>query len=283
MEMKVMEDRIARRREARGAARLAIALAAAAAAGLAAGEEAPRKFGYTDTPVLPGQRWRVHDLERPQPAEVTPAPPEAPARPPSDAVVLFDGTDLSKWAGAKGGKAGWKVENGYAEVNGTGDIRTVDAFGDCQLHIEWATPDPPQGDPYNRGNSGVFFFGKYELQIFESYKAGIYADGQAAAIYGQHPPRVNASRKPGAWQAFDVLFTAPRFKDGKLDAPAYMTVLHNGVLVHHHAAVLGATAHRSLPKYAPHDPKGPIVLQDHKSPVRYRNIWVRPVKGYDEQ
>jgi hypothetical protein len=261
---------------------LAAVLGAAALVALAA--DAPKKFGYTDTPVIPGQTWRVHDIDRPQPPEVDPGtgcPTAEPGTPPSDAAVLFDGKDLSKWISAKGGGAApWKVENGYAEAVG-GDIRTKDAFGDCQLHIEWATPDPPRGDAYNRGNSGIYFFGLYELQVFESYKGGIYADGQAGAIYGQFPPLVNACRKPGAWQVFDAVFTAPRFKDGALASPAFMTVLHNGVLIHNHTALSGPTAHRAVTKYAPHEPKGPITLQEHGNPVRYRNIWAREIKGYD--
>ena len=252
------------------------------------GEE--KKAGYRDTPLLPGGPWHVHDSERPQPKAVDPGTAgaaETPGKPPSDAIILFDGTDLSKWRTAQGEAPGWKVEKGCLQVplsgaKGGGDIFTKEEFGDCQLHVEWATPDPPQGDIMNRGNSGVFLFGRYELQVFESYHSGIYADGQAAAIYGQYPPLVNACRKPGEWQSYDVLFTAPRFKDGKLEAPAYMTVLHNGVAVHHHVALLGATGHRILPKYAPHAEKGPIMLQDHGNPVKFRNIWVRPLKGYDE-
>jgi hypothetical protein len=134
----------------------------------------------------------------------------------------------------------------------------------------------------NRGNSGVFLMGLYELQVFESYQSGIYADGQAAAVYGQYPPLVNATRKPGEWQMFDIIFTAPRFKEGKLETPAYVTLLHNGVLVHNHVALLGPTGHRILPKEMPHPARGPLRLQDHSSPVRFRNIWIRPIKGYDE-
>ena len=265
------------------------ALALAAAGLLYAAETAPQKpdkVGYKDTPMLPGDKWHVHDSDRPQPPAVAPGTSSTqavPGKPPSDAVVLFDGTDLSKWKDAAGGPVRWKLENGYMEIApGTGDIETKDAFGDCQLHVEWATPNPPVGGLYDRGNSGVFLFGLYEIQVFESYQGGIYADGQAAAVYGQFPPLVNACRKPGDWQTFDILFTAPRFKDGKLDAPAYLTMLHNGVLVHNHVALLGATGHRILAKYAPHGPKGPIRLQAHGNPVRYRDIWVRELKDYDQ-
>lgn len=244
-----------------------------------------KKVGYRDTPMLPGGKWHVHDSERPQAKAVTPGTEgsqEVPGKAPSDAVVLFDGTDLSKWRKAKGGDAGWKVENGVAQVNGSGDIASKEEFGDCQVHIEWSSPNPPQGDIMNRGNSGVFLMGLYEIQVFESYQSGIYADGQAAAVYGQYPPLVNATRKPGEWQVYDIIFTAPRFADGKLNTPAYVTVIHNGVLAHNHVALLGPTGHKILAKETPHAEKGPLSLQDHGNPVRYRNIWVRPIKGYDE-
>jgi len=250
-----------------------------------------KKIGYKDTPMLPDGKWHVHDSDRPQPKAVEPGTPstlEAPGKPPSDAIILFDGTDLSKWRTAQGEPPGWKVENGCMVVPlpGTksgGDIYSKEEFGDCQVHVEWATPAPPQGDIMNRGNSGVFLSGKYELQVFESYRSGIYADGQAAAIYGQYPPLVNACRKPGEWQTYDILFTAPRFEDGKLETPAHMTVFHNGVAVHNHTAIMGSTGHRILPKYTPQGEKGPLMLQAHGNPVRYRNVWVRELKGYDKQ
>jgi hypothetical protein len=247
------------------------------------------KIGYRDTPMLPGGQWHVHDSERPQPVAVTPGAPSAPdsqGKAPSDALVLFDGTDLSRWEGLNGGPANWKVENGYMEVlPASGDIQTKQLFGDCQLHVEWATPNPPAGDIMNRGNSGVFLFGQYEIQVFESYpeQRGIYADGQAGAVYGQYPPLVNACRKPGEWQCFDILFTAPRFDGQKLLTPAFVTVLHNGIVVHNHTAILGSTGHRILPQYTPQGPQGPVRLQAHGNPVRYRNIWIRAMKGYDAQ
>ncbi len=220
--------------------------------------------GYDDTPVLPGQKWKVHDKTRPRPERVTPGDV------PSDAVVLFDGKDLSKWKGA------WKAENGYVEVvRGKGDLVSTEEFGDCQLHIEWCAPAGGKAQGQARGNSGVFLMSRYEIQVLDSHESITYADGQAAAIYGQWPPLVNASRPSGEWQSYDIVFTAPRFKDDKLESPAYVTVLHNGVVVHNHAEILGPTAHRSLPKYAPHGAAGPIRLQDHGDPVRYRNIWVR--------
>jgi len=258
-------------------------------AAAAEGEKAP--VGYTDTPMLPGGKWHVHDPDRPQPKVVTPgefSTPTKPGKPPSDAIILFDGTDLSKWQTQSGQPSGWKVENcemvvpQKGTVNG-GDVFTKDEFGDCQLHIEFATPKPPHGDSQGRGNSGVFFFGKYEFQVLDSYQNRTYPDGQAASLYGQYPPLVNASRKPGEWQVYDIAFTAPRFKDGKLESPAYITAFHNGVLVQNHAAYLGASGHKTLATYTPHGPKGPIKLQDHGDPMRYRNIWLRPLKGYDEQ
>jgi hypothetical protein len=231
--------------------------------------------GYTDTPMLPGSKWHVHDSGRPSPPVVTPAPAGEPVPPPQDAIVLFDGKDLAQWMGGKEDKAQWKVVDGYVEVNGTGSIRTRREFGDCQLHIEWMAPAVVKGHSQERGNSGVFLFGCYEIQVLDSFDNKTYADGQAAAIYGQFPPLVNACRKPGEWQTYDIVFTAPRFLDGRLQSPARVTVLHNGVLVHHDQEILGRTAHRQLPAYAPHGPKGPIELQDHGCPVRYRNIWIR--------
>ena len=249
---------------------------------------ADAKIGYRDTPMLPGGKWHVHDSERPQPPAVAPgalSTPDVPGKPPSDAVVLFDGSDLGQWQSLNGGPANWKIERGYVEVLPTsGDIQTKEVFGDCQLHVEWATPAVPSGDIMNRGNSGVFLFGLYEIQVIESYpeQGGIYADGQAAAIYGQYPPLVNACRKPGEWQVFDIFFTAPRFNGANLESPACVTVLHNGVLVHNHTPILGATGHRILPKYVAHGAKGPVRLQAHGSAVRFRNMWIRTVKGYDE-
>ena len=230
--------------------------------------------GYDDTPMLPDQPWRVHDKDRPVPAVVDPGPAGAPAPVPSDAIVLFDGTDLDQWTG-RDGEAGWKLEDGAMEVNGTGDIQTRASFGDVQLHLEWASPAEVVGESQGRGNSGVFLFGRYEIQILDSFENRSYADGQAAALYGQHPPAVNACRGPGEWQSYDIFFRAPRFAEGELEAPATVTVVHNGVLVHDCARFLGATAHRAVAGYAPHDPTGPIKLQDHGNPVRFRNIWVR--------
>ncbi|MCF7854576.1 MAG: DUF1080 domain-containing protein [Candidatus Pacebacteria bacterium] len=239
-------------------------------------------IGYDDTPVLPGQEWRVHDGRRPQPRVVTPPPAGEPLPPPSDAVVLFDGTDLSQWKGADG-DAQWPLGGGYMEVApGTGGIETREQFGDCQLHLEWAAPGEVKGDSQGRGNSGVFLLGKYEIQVLDGYDNPTYADGITAAIYGQYPPLVNACRKPGEWQTYDIFFVAPRFNGKKLESPAYVTVIHNGVLVHHHQALMGPTGHRTVSSYdIPHPPTGPLALQDHGDLVRYRNIWIRELTDYD--
>jgi hypothetical protein len=197
-----------------------------------------------------------------------------PAKAPSDAIVLFDGKDLSQWQG--GNERG--IEEGTINILKAGQIATRRKFGDCQVHVEWATPAVADGDAMNWGNSGVLFLGKYELQIIESRDSLIYADGIAGAIYGQYPPLVNASRKPGQWQTFDIVFTAPRFQGDKLIKPAYYTAFWNGVLVQYHKAALGAMTHRTLPNYNAKDMEGPLVLQSHGSAVRFRNIWIRPLK-----
>jgi hypothetical protein len=247
--------------------------------------ERPRP-GYKDTPILPGGRWHVHDPDRPSPPVVVPgtcSDQETPGTPPSDAIVLFDGQDLHRWRSEDGGPADWVVDHGVLVIRpGAGAILSRDEFGDCQLHLEFATPIPPVGEGQGRGNSGVMFFGRYEIQILDSFENLTYADGQAAAIYGQYPPLVNASRKPGEWQSYDIIFLAPRFhENGTLESPAYATVFHNGVVVHHHTPLLGPMAYRALPKYVPHGPRGPILLQDHGNPVRFRNIWVRPIRGFE--
>jgi len=229
-------------------------------------------------------RWEIHDRNRPVPPVIDPgtaSTQDAPGRPPSDAVVLFDGKDLSKWADKEGGPAKWKVENGYFEVMPkTGEIHTREAFGDCQLHVEFAEPSPAKGEDQDRGNSGVFLHGLYETQVLDSYQSKTYADGQAAAIYGQYPPLVNASRPPGQWQTYDIIFHGPRFDaSGKLTRPARETVFHNGVLVQDNVELTGPTGHHVRPPYKPGPEKLPLALQDHGHPVRYRNIWIRELKS----
>jgi hypothetical protein len=208
---------------------------------------------------------------------VTPAPADQPSAPPADAIVLFGGADLSQWEGDSGQAAPWKVENGYVEiVAGSGGIRTQRGFGDCQLHVEWRAPSPTVGEGQDRGNSGVFLMGRYEVQVLDSYDNRTYPDGQAAALYGQYPPLVNASRAPGQWQTYDIVFRRPRFdSQGALVHPARVTVFHNGVLVQDNVILSGPTAHQRRPPYATHPDTLPIHLQDHGSPVRYRNIWIR--------
>ena len=242
------------------------------------------KPGYDDTPIIPGQTWKVHDCERPQPRIVTPAHPSSqkqPGAPPSDAVILFDGSNLKNWKG-KDGPAQWKIENGYMEVvPKTGAIRTEAEFGDCQLHVEWAAPAAVKGDSQGRGNSGVFLMGKYEIQVLDCYDNPTYADGTTAAIYGQWPPLVNACRKPGEWQTYDIVWISPRFEGEKLIRPAYVTAIQNGVVVHHNKMLIGPTTHRTVLPYKAHPPVGPLELQDHGDLVRYRNIWYRDLKDYD--
>lgn len=220
----------------------------------------------------------VHDRNRPAPRVVDPG---SAGKPPSDAVVLFDGKDLSKWRSQKGGGAApWKVADGYFEVvKDTGGIETGDSFGDCQLHLEWASPAPPVGEDQDRGNSGVFFMGgRYEVQVLDSYKSATYPDGQAGALYGQYPPLVNATRAPGEWQTYDIVFHGPRFDPaGKVLSPARVTVFLNGVLIQDAQTLTGPTAHKARPPYEAHPDKLPISLQDHGHPVRFRNIWLRPL------
>jgi hypothetical protein len=242
--------------------------------------------GYTDTPRLPGQTWRVHDADRPRPKKVAPGPLVS-APPPSDAIILFDGKDLSHWSTAgRGGQIQdpkWKVENGYMEiVPRSGRLVTKEKFGDCQLHIEWMIPAGTQGKGQDHGNSGVEMMMHYEIQVLESFENVTYADGQAAAMYGQWPPLVNASRPEGEWNVYDIMFEAPRFDKEKLVKPGYMTVVHNGILVHHHQEILGATVHRKVAVYAPHGEEEPLSLQDHGAPVRFRNIWIRRLRPYDQ-
>jgi hypothetical protein len=247
-------------------------------------------LGYKDTPMIPGTQWHVHDSDRPQPKIVTPAEKLGDA--PSDAIVLFDGKDLSKWTsgdrkkGASDEPPKWVVQEGYFEcVPKSGYLFTKESFGpDVQLHIEFATPNPPDGTSQGRGNSGVFFYGgTYEVQVLDSYENQTYPDGQASALYGQWPPLVNASRGPGKWQTYDIIFEAPRWKDGKLESPAYATVFHNGVLTQPHRALYGGTTHKKINEYKEHPPKGPLALQDHGNPVRYRNVWIREIQPVDSK
>ena len=248
----------------------------------------PHAEGYKDTPMIPGTDWHVHDSDRPQPRVVTPgteSTPEKPGAPPSDATVLFDGTNVDKWEGGDHKPTKWTVDNGaLVSVKGAGYVFTKDEYsGDFQLHVEWAAPVPPQGNSQGRGNSGVFLQGVYEIQVLDSYNNPTYADGTL-------PPPSTASTRP--WSTAPARRAngrrttspsrAPKYKDGKLDKPAYVTVIRNGVVVQNHADIMGPTGHRVLPKY-PKGPieKGPIGLQDHGNPVRFRNIWIRELKPED--
>ncbi len=196
---------------------------------------------------------------------------------PSDAIVLFDGTDLSEWESVKGGEAAWRIEPDKAVtvVARTGDIRTKKSFTDIQLHVEWRTPRIVSGDSQGRGNSGVFLMERYEVQVLDSFNNPTYANGQAASVYKQHIPLVNASKGPGEWQVYDIIFTAPRFgRNNRLSQPATMTVLHNGVVVQNHVTIQGPTSFVGEPNYTVHG-AAPLSLQDHGNPVSYRNMWVR--------
>ena len=220
------------------------------------------------------QQWPQHSMDRPRPHVVNPGPP------PSDAVVLFAGKDLSQWRSEDSTPAKWTVQNGYMEVKaGTGMIQSARGFGDVQLHIEWATPSVVKGESQERGNSGIFLMGIYELQVLDSYQNDTYPDGQAGAIYGENPPLVNPTRGPGQWQEYDVVFHRPHFKaDGTLESPARMTVFLNGVLIQDNFTLVGPTANQARPPYKAHPDKLPLKLQDHGNPVRYRNIWVRELE-----
>lgn len=205
-----------------------------------------------------------------EPLVVDPGPPGGP---PADAIVLFDGKDLAKWKGASGGEARWKVVQGVAEVNGTGNILTKEEFGDLQVHVEWATPAEVKGEGQGRGNSGVYLMGRYEIQVLDSYQNKTYFNGQAGALYGVSAPLVNVSRKPGEWQTYDIIFHTPKPGLGGKVEPGSVTVLHNGVLVLDHVPISGQATTAAM--FQGVAPKGPLTLQDHGNPVRFRNIWVR--------
>ncbi len=234
---------------------------------LAADSDAPRPL-----------RWRQHDIRRPKPQAVEPAETPIASKPPRDAIILFDGSSLDAWKSSSGGPAKWKVAGGYLQtVPGAGPIETKASFGDIQLHAEWSAPEPPHGVGQDRGNSGLFLMGQFELQILDSYKAETYADGQAGAIYGQFPPLFNASRPPGQWQTYDVAFRRPRFDaSGKLLEPARITLFHNGILVQNNEEPIGPTSWLKWLPYVRGD-RGPISLQDHDHPVRFRNLWLREI------
>jgi hypothetical protein len=209
----------------------------------------------------------------PEPPVIDPGPIGGP---PSDAVVLFDGKDVSKW---RDGEKAWDLKDGYGLIRSVRGVNTVDAYGDCQLHVEFATPEKIEGSGQGRGNSGVYLMGKYEVQILDSYNNKTYFDGQCGAIYKQSPPMVNASRKPGEWQSFDIIFQAPRFaEDGSVERPGYVTVMHNGVVVQNHFELQGGTFYDRPPSYQKHPERLPLHIQYHGNPVKFRNIWIREIK-----
>jgi hypothetical protein len=241
-------------------------------------------LGYEDTPMQPNGKWHIHDPKRPQPRVVTPGPAGDPLPAPSDAVVLLgNGADVSAWQMVTDGSAvTWPMKDGVLQ-SGKGMIQTKEQFSDVQLHVEFATPSEVKGNSQGRGNSGVFLAGVFEIQVLDSYQNQTYPDGQASAMYGQYPPLVNASRPPGQWQTYDIVFMAPRFSAaGQVERPATATVFHNGVVVHNATPFWGPTEHKMIGKYLPAQVKGPVKLQDHGNPVRFRNIWIRTLKGYDE-
>ncbi len=248
----------------------AVILSSAGAADLVKAKDGSGVYGYKDTPKLPWCEWVVHDPDRPAPPRIDPGKSGPVAPVPADAVVLFDGTSLAKWKPL----AGWEVKDGTI-VAGNGGLTSLEEFGDLQLHVEWQAPANFEGPWYNRGNNGLLLMGQFEIQIFDSYNEKLYPDGQCAAIYGQTPPLVNVTRPPGEWQSFDIIFTAPKFEAGKLVAPARVTMLHNGVLVHRNEEIRGETGHRILPEYKRKTQTGPVVLGGHDCPVRFRSIWVR--------
>jgi hypothetical protein len=247
-------------------------------------------LGFTDTPMLPGLPWHVHDPARPHPPVVTPS--DKPGGPPSDALVLFDGKDLSHWTShastiTHAGNAGppeWKLGDGYMEaVPHTGDLATKEKFGDIQLHVEWSSPNPPKGNSQARGNSGILLMGRYEVQVLDPWDNPTYADGQAAAIYGQWPPLANPGRRPGEWNVYDIVFEAPQLDGDKVLKPAIITVFFNGVLVQNHKESMGPMIYRQVAHYVAQPAEDSLMLQNHNDPVRYRNIWVRRVPPYDQK
>jgi len=242
---------------------------------LACAQDAQEKPGFKDTPQLPGGKWLVHDADRPAPTVATPA--AAPGGAPSDAIVLAPGA----WQAET---APWQVTGGVmtvparAQGGKESNLVSKQSFGDVQLHLEFRSPNPPKGTSQDRGNSGVWFMQRYEVQVLDGYQNPTYADGTVGAVYGWKPPLVNAARKPGEWQSYDIVFERPRFAaDGKLVRPAYVTAFLNGVLVQNHQALLGTTIYRKVASYQAHGDAAPLQLQDHGSSVSFRNIWVRPL------
>ncbi len=241
---------------------------------------AEQGLGYQDTPVIPGTPYHVHDGERPQPRIIETAG-AAVVKPPSDAVVLFDGSNLDAWT-TGGGPAAWEIKDG-AMIAKDKAIETKEKFGAVQLHFEWRLPAGRKVNGQQGGNSGCFLMGMYEIQVLQSNNNKTYPDGQAGALYGQLPPLVNATSPQGEWNSYDVAFEPPVYKDGKIETPAKVTIIHNGVVVQHGESYIGPTGHKNLAKYpAKHPETGPLSLQFHGDPVEYRNFWVRPLGERDQ-
>ena len=269
----------------RGSAALAGAAAVVFAGVIALGQ---KKGDHShEGPQQPWSKYHVHDMDRPVPPIVTPGDPstaEKPGTAPSDAVVLFDGKDMSHWQGAGGGEATFKLQDGVMLSYGPKNLQSKDKFGDVQLHVEWAEPTPAQGDSQGRGNSGVFLMGLFETQVLDNYHNPTYPDGQCGAVYGQYPPQVNVCRPPGQWQMYDIIFHKPKVESGKVVEPAYIMTLQNGFLVQDHQRIEGPTGHMIVAKYHDNFPsEGPIELQFHGNPVRYRNIWARRLEALEKQ
>ncbi|MGF1448232.1 MAG: DUF1080 domain-containing protein [Opitutales bacterium] len=236
-------------------------------------------LGYSDTPVLPDSGYHVHDGTRPQPPVVVPA---ANGGPPSDALVLFDGTSLEAWTHRDGRAAQWSIENGEMVIRpGTGDLHTRASFGALQLHLEFRCPTDLKGGHFDRGNSGIFLMERYEVQVIDSHENLLYADGAVGAVYGQYPPLANSIRPPGQWNTFDLLWTPPVFEGAAMRQAPVLTAWLNGVVQHHGLRLLGQTQHLERPLVEPHPAQAPLHLQEHGDPVAFRNIWARPIQDYD--
>lgn len=245
-------------------------------------------LSFTNTNFCDAQTpsgWLIHDEQRPQPRVIQPAPQKQSTKAPSDAIVLFDGTSLDQWRSVEGGPARWVIRDGYMEsVPDSGKLVSAAGFGNIQLHVEWAAPAKPEGKGQSRGNSGVFLMGEYEIQILDCFGNTTYPDGQAAALYGQYPPLVNACLPPGEWQSYDIIFRRPCFdQHGELLSAAQITVLHNGVVVHAYREMWGPTSWLKNDPYIPHADSLPIALQDHGNPIRFRNIWLRELPDEDQR
>jgi hypothetical protein len=256
-------------------------------AGIAGLALAALVYAEDNGPQQPWSKFKVHDMTRPAPPIVVPGTPstdERPGKAPSDAIVLFDGSNMDEWQAQGGGEPTFKLVDGVMLSYGPKYLESKRKFGDVQLHLEWAEPKEVKGNSQGRGNSGVFMMGKFETQVLDNYNNPTYPDGQCGGIYGQYPPQVNVCKPPGEWQTYDIIFHTPKYKDGKLDEPAYITTLQNGVLIQDHQRIEGPTGHMIVAHYPDNMPEeGPIALQFHGNPVRYRNVWVRPIAALEIQ